>query len=230
MELHYRLLRIALKGIVGGPLRGCLSVEGQDGIPGRGGLIVVANHFGTADPVLVGHIMPRDDLHYMVKSESFRRLAPRLLLRWFHGFPVVRHSADRAAIRRALGLLRDGHALLLFPEGSRSADARVRRAEAGAGFIARHSGAPIVAVSLWGTDRIMPKGAWLPRRARGRIVCSAPFHLPERTPGGRPLSNQEAADLMLARVASQLPAESRGPYAGPMGVDAIVGDAATRSQ
>jgi 1-acyl-sn-glycerol-3-phosphate acyltransferase len=154
----------------------------------------------------------------MAKSESFQGPAwYRFLLRGYHAFPVVRHTADRAALRHSLDTLAAGHVLVMYPEGSRSPDARMARAFAGVGFIARHSGAPIVPAAIWGSEQVLPKGARLPRHAQVRIVYGAPFHLPERNPDGSRMTNQETADWMMSRLAELLPVEYRGVY-GPGGL------------
>ncbi|MFN2582806.1 MAG: lysophospholipid acyltransferase family protein, partial [Candidatus Dormibacteria bacterium] len=131
------------------------------------------------------------------------------LFRKCHTFPVVRDSPDRTALRQALDHLERDDVLLVYPEGTRSPDGQLHHAHAGAGFIARHSGAPIVPVASWGSDKVLPRGAWIPRRADVHQRIGEPFRLPTRGQDGRPLSNQAAADLMMSRVAALLPTASR---------------------
>lgn len=186
-----------------------LRITGLHNIPARGAALVVGNHVGAVDPVVMGINIRRLDVYYMGKSELFRKRFLGWLFRQCHTFPVVRDSPDRTALRRALDVLAGGHVLLVYPEGTRRADGSVGRAHAGAGFIARHSGAPIVPVGAWGSDRVLPRGARVPRRAPVRLNVGAPFRLPAAGRDGRPLSNQEAADYMMARVAELLPAAER---------------------
>src|SRR6266481_5778305 len=87
------------------------------------------------------------------------------LMRGYHAFPVVRHSPDRTALRRAFGLLKQGSAVVLFPEGHRSENARLMRAEPGAGFIARRSGAPLVPIAITGTQHVLGRHQRFPRPA-----------------------------------------------------------------
>lgn len=198
-------------------LRRALRVTGRERFPATGPVIVIGNHIATCDPPLVGALIPRRDVAYMAKSESFQGAAwYRFLLRGYNAFPVVRHSADRAALRHSLDLLAAGHVLVIYPEGSRSPQARMTRAYAGAGFIARRSGAPIVAAAIWGSEHVLPKGAVLPRHAPVRIVYGDPVRLPERNPDGSRMTNQQTADWMMSRLADLLPLEYRGVY-GPGG-------------
>jgi 1-acyl-sn-glycerol-3-phosphate acyltransferase len=186
-----------------------LRIEGVDKIPRRGAVLVVGNHVGTVEPPLTGVHIPRRDVYYMAKSELFTNRVLGWLFRRNHTFPVIRDSADRAALRRALAILRKGHVLLVYPEGTRSWDGSIGEAHAGAGFIARHSRALIVPVASWGSENVIPKGKWFPRRADVHLRVGDGFRLPERGSDGRPLDNQAAANLMMARVVELLPTPAR---------------------
>jgi len=116
-------------------------LRGREHVPPVGALLIVSNHVGAVDPALIGGWAPRP-VWFMAKAELFEgRWA--WLMRGYHAFPVIRHSADRSALRRAFDVLKQGKALVLFPEGHRSEDAGLLRAEPGAGFIARRSGATL---------------------------------------------------------------------------------------
>ena len=182
-----------------------LRIEGLRNIPSRGAVLVVGNHIGTVDPPLTGVHIPRLDVYYMAKSELFANRALGWLFERNHAFPVVRDSADRGALRRALGILKSGHVLLVYPEGTRSWDGQVGEPHAGAGFIARHAKALIVPVASWGSENVIPKGKWLPRRTDVQVRFGPAFRLPVHAADGRPLSNQEAAAQMMARVEELLP-------------------------
>ena len=202
-------MRAAVRLIAAIVLGRRLRIEGLENIPRQGAVLIVGNHVGTVDPVLLGINIPRRDVYYMAKSELFRTRFLGWLFRRNHTFPVVRDSPDRTALRTALQHLDDGHVLLVYPEGTRSRDGRLHHAHAGAGFIARRSGAPIVPVASWGSENVLPRGARIPRRADVRQRIGTPFHLPELGAGGHRLTNQEAAELMMARVAELLPLEHR---------------------
>src|SRR5260370_24418862 len=93
----------------------------------------------------------------------------------YHAFPVVRHSPDRTALRRAFGLLKEGSAVVLFPEGHRSEDARLLRAEPGAGFVARRSAAPLVPIAITGTQNVLGRQSTMPRPAEAPLTLRATF-------------------------------------------------------
>jgi 1-acyl-sn-glycerol-3-phosphate acyltransferase len=191
-------------------LRRGLHVEGQENV-GRGACLVATNHVATCDPPLIGALIPRHDVHYMAKAEAFAQPAAAVLIAGFNAFPVVRHTADRLAIRRALAVLAQGRVLVMMPEGTRSLDARLQRAQPGVGLIARLSGAPIVPAAIWGSEHVLPKGARLPRRAEVHVRYGRRVHLPAAD-----MSNQQAADWILEQIALLLPERYRGPVQGGM--------------
>jgi 1-acyl-sn-glycerol-3-phosphate acyltransferase len=187
-----------------------LRIVGMEHIPQRGSVLVVGNHVGTVEPALTGVFIPRLDVFYLAKSELFRTPFMAWLFRRNHAIPVVRDTPDRAALRAALQVLAGGHVLLVYPEGTRSWDGQVLGdTHGGAGFIARHSGALVVPVASWGSERVIPRGAWLPRRADVELRIGRPFRLPDTGPDGRRLSSREAAAAMMERVIALLPAERR---------------------
>ncbi len=118
-------------------LVGLFKVDGSENVPRAGPLIVCPNHFATLDPPMVPAFLPRPDSWSMAKSEYFRKTWQRWLFTAYHAFPVVRHTADRAALRRSFDLLKAGHALVIFPEGTRVAAGVLSAPEPGAGFIAQ---------------------------------------------------------------------------------------------
>jgi 1-acyl-sn-glycerol-3-phosphate acyltransferase len=190
-----------------------LQVEGLEKVPRTGPVLVVGNHIATLDPPLTGALIKRFDVYYMAKSEYFEKRMQRWIFKGYNAFPVVRHSADRTSLKQALAILRGGHVLMMYPEGTRSADLQLHRPYAGAGFLARKSGAPIVPVAVWGSEGVLPKGASWPRHdSRVHITFGDPFLLPERNDDGTLMTHQQSADYMLAQVAAMLPEKYRGVF------------------
>lgn len=182
-------------------------------MPRSGPLLMVSNHVGAVDPALIGGWAPRP-VWFMAKAELFRG-SWAWLMRGYHAFPVIRHSPDRTALRRAFDLLKHGSAVVLFPEGHRSEDARLRRAEPGAGFIARRSRAPLVPIAITGTERVLGRSRLLPRRADVEMTFGRPFTLPERNLDGSQMDHQQSADYLMTKIAELLPLENQGAYAQP---------------
>ncbi|HEY6114701.1 MAG TPA: lysophospholipid acyltransferase family protein [Candidatus Dormibacteraeota bacterium] len=193
-------------------LVGLFTVEGVENVPSSGGLIVCGNHFATLDPPMVPAFLPRPDSWSMAKSEYFRKRWQRWLFTAYQSFPVVRHTADRAALRRAFDLLKDGQVVVIYPEGTRVESGTLSTPEPGAGFIAQKSGCPVLPVAVTGTRECMPKGSRWPRRVPVKIRFGKPFLIPVKRQGGERVSHEEASDAIMVAIAELLPADKRGKY------------------
>jgi 1-acyl-sn-glycerol-3-phosphate acyltransferase len=207
-----RFLRGLMRFMTRTYLVGLFTVEGLENVPSSGGLVVCGNHFATLDPPMVPAFLPRGDSWSMAKSEYFRKAWQRWLFTAYQSFPVVRHTADRAALRRAFDLLKDGHVLVIYPEGTRVESGSLSTPEPGAGFIAQKSGCPVLPVAVTGTRECMPKGSVWPRRVPVKIRFGKPFVIPVKRPTGERISHEEAADAIMAAIAELLPADKRGKY------------------
>jgi len=116
---------------------------GEEHIPKSGGVIIASNHVAYVDPPFLGAASPRE-LFYLAKVELFSNALFGWLIRKYNAIPVSRGAFDRKAITRAVELLREGKALLFFPEGTRSREGRFLEAKLGVGKIALEARVPIV--------------------------------------------------------------------------------------
>lgn len=178
---------------------------GRDNVPRQGPVLLAANHVSVLDPPVVGAGAPRP-LHFMAKAELFGVPLLGGLIRSLNAYPVEREGADAGALRRALGLLEDGQALLVFPEGTRGSEGRLQSARAGAGMLAALSEAPVVPVYIQGTGRVLPRGASRPRRARISVWYGPPLRFARTRGRGR---YQEISDQIMAAI-GRLKAEAEG--------------------
>jgi 1-acyl-sn-glycerol-3-phosphate acyltransferase len=134
-----------------------LRVTGREHVP-DGGCVLAANHWSNLDPWPLGlPLFPRRFLRFMAKKELFW---PPLgwVVRAGGGFPVDRGARDTQAIDTAVALCREGHAVVMFPEGTRRAKGLRKRHEArwhtGAARIALSAGVPLVPAGIAGTERL----------------------------------------------------------------------------
>jgi 1-acyl-sn-glycerol-3-phosphate acyltransferase len=208
----YAFLRELMRFMVRTYLVGLFEVVGMEHVPSTGPLIICPNHEGTIDPPLVPAFVPRSDTWSMAKSEFFKSKLMAFIYRQYHAFPVVRHTADRAALRRAFDLLKAGHALVMYPEGTRVESGGLARPEAGAGFIAQKAACPVLPVALTGTRECLPKGAWWPRRVKVTLAFGKPFLVLQKRADGSRISHEEASDAIMVAIAELLPPDQRGAY------------------
>ena len=209
----YAFLRGLMRFIVVVYLAGLFKVSGKENVPAQGPLIICPNHIGTIDPPLVPAFVPRSDTWSMAKSEYFHHPVINWLFTSYHAFPVVRHTADRAALRRAFDLLKAGHALVIYPEGTRIDSGVLARPEPGPGFIAQRCACPVLPVALTGTAECLPKGARWPRRVPVTVTFGAPFVvLQRRATDDSRVSHEEAAEAIMLAIAELLPPDKRGEF------------------
>lgn len=137
-------------------------IYGAENVPQEGPLVVACNHASHFDPPLVSNCMQRP-VAFMAKEELFNIPLLKQGIKLYGAYPVKRGMADRSAIRSALQCLEEGWAVGVFLEGTRTPDARIHEPKLGAALIAAKAQAPLLPVSLWGTQNILVKGSPIPR-------------------------------------------------------------------
>jgi len=182
-----------------------MKLENGERIPAAGPYIVVSNHVDWKDPPAI-ELTFRVAIRFMAKREAFEMFFLGGLLRGIGSFPVRRGGADRRALVTCLQVLRAGKPLGFFPEGTRSRDRRLHRAQPGIAFLARRSGAPILPVGVTGTADAKPL------RSDISVRVGEPFQL-DALGLDAGATEQEVADAIMRRVAALLPAEMHGHYA-----------------
>jgi 1-acyl-sn-glycerol-3-phosphate acyltransferase len=195
------------------PLYARVEVRGVEKVPLKGPLIVASNHLNDADPGILSSRIPRR-LVFMAKVELFHIPVIKWILRGYGAFPVRRGEADLSSLRRSSQTLKEGLALVLFPEGTR-AGARATLGEAwpGAGLLALRQRVPVLPVAITGSQHMaMP---WMfvrvCRRYRVTLTIGEPFFLPpvERVNAD---AARQATDVIMRKIAALLPEEYRGYY------------------
>jgi 1-acyl-sn-glycerol-3-phosphate acyltransferase len=153
------------------------SVTGAENIPLEGPVIIAPIHRSNVDFALTLFISKRK-VFFMAKDSLFKVPLLGPLITHLGAFPINRGSADRESMAHSEAVLRQGHALVLFPEGTRKEGRQVAPLHDGAMFVAARTGAKVVPVGIGGSDLAMPKGAKLPHPAKIRIVVGAPLDPP----------------------------------------------------
>ncbi|MFC7060469.1 lysophospholipid acyltransferase family protein [Halobacillus seohaensis] len=129
-----------------------IKVVGKENIPKEGPVIICSNHISNIDPPVVG-ITNQRNLYFLAKEELFKNKVIGGILKRVQAFPIKRGMRDRNALRKGLDILKQNHALGLFPEGSRQKSGDIGKGLAGAGFFALRSNAAIVPCAIIGPYR-----------------------------------------------------------------------------
>ncbi|MBI2899530.1 MAG: 1-acyl-sn-glycerol-3-phosphate acyltransferase [Planctomycetes bacterium] len=146
---------------------------GLKNVPRSGGVILAANHQSYLDPALVGVGLDRD-LHSMARTTLFRNPAFGALIATLNAFPVERDSGDVKGVKEALRRLKAGHALVMFPEGTRTRDGLVAPMKSGIRLLAERAAVPIVPVLVEGAYRVWPRMRALPEPGPVSVVYGPP--------------------------------------------------------
>lgn len=113
--------------------------EGLENVPKDKGFILVSNHISNFDPIFVAvKVKPR--CYFMAKEELFRNPFVSLIIRGLGAFPVSRGKGDTAAVEKAVGYVKEGKVVAIFPEGHRSPDGKLQKLKSGAVVIAAETG------------------------------------------------------------------------------------------
>jgi 1-acyl-sn-glycerol-3-phosphate acyltransferase len=169
-----------------------LRIYGQDRIPREGGVVLALNHFSWIDPPAFGAASPRP-IYYMAKIEAHRVPGLGQLIRTFGTFSVRRGESDRDAVRTMRQIVRDGHALGLFVEGTRQRSGVPGEVKPGASMVAVQEEVPVVCAAIHGTQE------WrLGNFRQASIAWGEPMRLdglPRGAKGYREASSEIAAEI-----------------------------------
>jgi 1-acyl-sn-glycerol-3-phosphate acyltransferase len=189
-------------------------VVGLENIPESGAAcILVFNHLSNFDPHLLFTLVRRADATGLVAADYRPRRWSRIAIEAGGGMWINRGGGSREALRDALALLDRGWLVGLAPEGRRSPTGSLREGKPGAAFLASRAGVPVIPVGVTGTERIHRELSRL-RRTPVTIRIGEPFFVGPSTRIPRKEAFREATELIMTRIAAELPPPYRGAYAG----------------
>ena len=184
-------------------------VSGRKHVPLNGPLLIVANHLSWYDPILLGVVLPRR-VWFFSKAEIFRWPLVGLVCKSTGQIPVNRGGSDRVALEQGMAYLREGKALMIFPEGTVARQEQMIAAHTGAAMLAIRTGATVLPIAHCGTRRVLRSlRIWFPRVD---IQIGKPY-TPVLPPDvSRKVGLQRITEDMMTRIAEMLPEEQRGVY------------------
>jgi 1-acyl-sn-glycerol-3-phosphate acyltransferase len=132
-----------------------LQAFGRQYIPKKGGFILASNHVSYLDPPVLAAACPRV-VHFLALEALFKISLFGRFIRALNAFPLRSASGSLRALRWAIEKLKNGRAVIIFPEGGRSPDARLAEPMRGVGLIAAKANVPIVPAFIAGSEKAMP--------------------------------------------------------------------------
>ncbi|OQA00709.1 MAG: 1-acyl-sn-glycerol-3-phosphate acyltransferase [Planctomycetes bacterium ADurb.Bin401] len=129
---------------------------GVENIPKKGGFILLCNHQCWLDPMFV--VVPVVRRCVFAARDSLFRVP---LFGWFfkvyNCIPIKRNHSDIAAIRECIEKLKSGFGLVLYPEGTRTANGKINRLKPGFNLLAKRASVPIIPVVIDGAFESWPR-------------------------------------------------------------------------
>ncbi|AXE54417.1 1-acyl-sn-glycerol-3-phosphate acyltransferase [Aurantimicrobium sp. MWH-Uga1] len=173
-----------MKNVIAGPLlKGIFRpwVTGADNIPAEGGVILASNHLSFVDSVFLPISIDRE-MVFLAKSEYFttkgiKGWATKWFMKGTGMLPIDRSGgkASEASLNTGLRVLAEGRVLGIYPEGTRSPDAKLYRGRTGIARMVLEAGVPVIPVAMIDTEKIMPIGSKWPKLRRPGIIIGKPL-------------------------------------------------------
>ncbi len=152
-----------------------LRVVHRERMINHGPVIMASNHESYLDPPLVGSVADRAIFFLARKSllagPFFGWLLPKLNV-----IPVDQEGNDRSALKALIRILKAGEGTLVFPEGERTQDGRLRPALPGLGFVIAKTLAPVVPMRIFGAREAWPRGSSRVRFRPITVVVGEPIY------------------------------------------------------
>jgi putative phosphoserine phosphatase/1-acylglycerol-3-phosphate O-acyltransferase len=192
-------------------------IDGVARVPRRGPVILAANHrsyFDVAALAIVAAKLGRP-VRFLAKRELFDAPLVGQLARALGGIPVDRGSRSDTPLRDARRALEAGEVVIILPQGTIPRGKKffdtVLHGKSGTSRLAAMTGAPVLPVGVWGTERVWPRSARLPNVTNllhpptVRVRVGKPVHL------GLSDAAADTAAIMSA-IVTQLPADAQRPH------------------
>ncbi|MFQ5686985.1 MAG: lysophospholipid acyltransferase family protein [Candidatus Scalindua sp.] len=151
-----------------------IEFHGSENIPATGPVIIASNHISYYDPLIVGTGVYRD-IKFMAWGRLFTIPILRSVIRFFGAFPVESSRVDKSAYVNALRTLFKRKALIIFPEGGRSDDGKVKELKLGIARLALKTNARIVPVTIVGAYEIFSRHRLIPRPGKISVYYHKPI-------------------------------------------------------
>ena len=173
-----------------------VKIIGLENIPQTGAVVLACNHVSNFDPPLVGGFVGlRRDPIYIMKKEilSFPLLGPMLKSFGFIAIDRYKKGGDMQSLKQALKVIKEGKALFIFPEGTRSKTGKPIKPKAGIGFLLWHCQAPVVPIKVFNTEK-------MPFTRELKVVIGKPFVLEKQEDKPTKEQFQDIADNVMQQI------------------------------
>ena len=190
-----------------------VATRGGESVTWNEPLIVMANHQSYLDIPVLYAALP-EPFGMLAKQELFRLPIFSAAMRGLWCIPIDRNNVRQslASLRQAAAQIRSGNSIVVFPEGTRSADGALQELKTGPFYLAEMARVPIVPVGIRGTRRALAKSHVLVKPARVEVTIGDPILPARRGPAERDRL-RNAVHAALAELLGDRPTKREGMIA-----------------
>lgn len=179
-----------------------LSIRGAHNVPDCGGVLIASNHASFLDPPVVGVGYRGRPVHFMARDTLWNSKFGKWWMDAVGCIPVARGTGDVKALKLTIKALKEGKAVSVFPEGTRTETGELQEAKGGIGFIIKKSECMVVPAYIDGTYKAHPKGSKWIKPSKVTIIYGKPITQDEfKALGSGRDAYDKYAELVMKRIA-----------------------------
>lgn len=195
-----------------------IEISGLENIPATGGVILVFNHRSYYDSAAMSYVIAKSgrDGRFLGKKEVFDVPLFGTIAKAMGGIRVDRGTGSDEPLEKAVEALRGGDMIMMAPQGTIPRGPEffnpVLKARWGAAKLAKQTGAVVVPVGLWGTEKVWPRSSQIPKvtlpgqtKPVVTVTVGKPFKVTSSDP-------DVGTTQIMKKITALLPAAARKPY------------------
>ena len=159
--------------------------EGIENVPSKGTYIIAANHSSYYDALLIPSIIApkiEKEIHALANSYYWKPFITKIFLNLWEAIPVYvdkeknSKQKNKESAEKAINYLKNNELVMIFPEGTRSHDGKLKKAFPGVAKLALKAKVPVLPVGIIGSNKVLPRGKIFPRFARCDVKFGKLMH------------------------------------------------------
>jgi len=155
-------------------------IKGLDNVPQKGNFILASNHLSHMDWFMSGYITTPRKFTFIAQVDQysgFKKLTRNLVYWWGGIIPINRKSDEskKLAIATAIKMLKHGYCVVIYPEGGRAYDGKMREFKSGVGKLYLDSGVPVLPAAFKGTQELMPPHGMIKFKKAAQVMIGKPM-------------------------------------------------------
>ena len=197
-----------------------ITVEGSENLKSiKTPTIFICNHLSNSDGLVLDKVLKEIDPTFVAGVKLSNNALTNIGINVVKATNIKPNTADKDGLKKIIKLVKDGESVVIFPEGTRSRAGSLIEAKKGILLIARMTGAPIIPIGLYGTEKLLPinkkedMSAEAFNYADVHIIIGKQFEFPKRAEEQDKKEYEDfATKYIMKKIAELLPEKYRGVY------------------